>query len=170
MNFRNRNDVHNSHNVLIPRKDWQDAEFMNTMFKWDSRYPNFRPAEIASKGNGDLLLNYKAMAALQKLRDFWKAPLRVTSGYRDPEYNKRVRGAANSYHLQGRAFDIHMPRSWTGKHTASLIFWATHAGFSGIGLYTTFIHLDMGTHRTWEQGDTNLDPNDFNDPDELAIS
>lgn len=159
----------NSHVTEVPRKDWQDESFRNTLLKWDERYPNFTPNEIACKCCGHLVLNFKAMETLQKLRTMWRAPLIVNSGTRCAAYNRRVQGAANSYHLRGRAFDIHMPRSWTGKHTASLIYYATHAGFSGIGLYQTFIHLDTGPHRTWEQGDTNLDPNDFNDPGELTV-
>ena len=31
---------------------------------------------------------------------------RVTSTYRSPEHNRRVRGVPNSYHLSGRAIDI----------------------------------------------------------------
>lgn len=34
---------------------------------------------------------------------------RITSGYRDPERNRRVGGAPNSYHTRGQAFDLAPP-------------------------------------------------------------
>lgn len=159
--------INNSHKALIKRELWQDAEDMETMFNWRERYPNFAPHEIACRHCGDLLINWEAMNALQRLRNSWKSPLRILSGYRCPIHNEKVGGVAGSLHLQGRAFDIHTPTSWTGKHTASFIWHATKAGFSGIGLYTTFIHIDTGPHRTWEQGDTTLDGYDRDDTREI---
>lgn len=44
---------------------------------------------------------------LDPLRQAWGAPIVVSSGYRCPELNKAVKGAANSQHLLGQAADIH---------------------------------------------------------------
>lgn len=152
----------------IPRKDWQQPGFMNNMFNWDERYPNFKPQELACKCCGLLFHQPKALASLQELRTFWRAPLSITSGTRCKAHNLRVGGAASSLHLSGRAFDISTPQSWTGKHVASFIYYATKAGFRGIGLYTNWIHLDNGLHRTWEQGSGGVqDALDQNDPHEL---
>lgn len=43
---------------------------------------------------------------LDKIRSNWGSPIRVTSGYRCPELNKKVGGAKNSAHLYGYAADL----------------------------------------------------------------
>lgn len=136
----------------VPREDWSQPGFMDQMFNWSERYPNFKPHELACKCCGLIYVQPKALASLQQLRSLWKAPLRITSGTRCKRHNDRVGGAAASLHIAGRAFDIETPRSWTGRHVASFIYYATHSGFRGIGLYSGWIHLDNGNHRTWEQG------------------
>ena len=159
--------VNNSHFTVIPRADWQQPEFMRDMFNWDVRFPNFKPEELCCKHCGELKVHWDALSKLQYLRSqLWKSPMRLVSAYRCPVHNKNVNGAANSLHMQGRAFDLYN-KPWTGRHTASFIFYATKAGFNGFGLYTSFIHLDTGPHRTWEQGDVRLDPEDRNDPNEI---
>ncbi len=44
---------------------------------------------------------------LDPLREAWGAPIVVTSGYRSPQLNKAVHGAASSQHMLGQAADIH---------------------------------------------------------------
>lgn len=43
---------------------------------------------------------------LDQIRDAWGGPIRVVSGYRTPEWNRRVGGAKDSQHVDGRAADI----------------------------------------------------------------
>lgn len=43
---------------------------------------------------------------LDRIRSNWGSPIRVTSGYRCPELNKKVGGVKNSAHLYGYAADI----------------------------------------------------------------
>lgn len=43
---------------------------------------------------------------LQPLRDYLKQPIKITSGYRCPELNKKVGGQPNSQHIDGKAADI----------------------------------------------------------------
>lgn len=43
---------------------------------------------------------------LQPLRDAYKLPIMVNSGYRSPVVNRLVGGAASSQHLKGMAADI----------------------------------------------------------------
>lgn len=45
---------------------------------------------------------------LQPIRDSLKRPLRVTSGYRSPELNERIRGSKTSQHMKGEAADIEL--------------------------------------------------------------
>lgn len=51
---------------------------------------------------------------LQPCRDRWLRPIFITSGYRSPELNKRIRGSRNSQHMQGLAADF-VVRGWTPK-------------------------------------------------------
>lgn len=79
--------------------------------------------------------------------------LQVTSGYRSPEYNARVGGARNSQHVQGNATDI-VQSGLTVEQRQAFISAAIDAGFTAIGVYNTFTHVDIrgGALRAW--GDT----------------
>ena len=79
--------------------------------------------------------------------------LQVTSGYRSPEYNARVGGAKASQHVQGNATDI-VQSGLTVEQRQAFISAAIDAGFTAIGVYNTFTHVDIrgGALRAW--GDT----------------
>jgi len=75
-------------------------------------------------------------------------PITILSGYRSPETNSKLEGAAmNSMHLYGRAADIHVkgiPNDTLGR----LVGWLSEGG---VGVYRNknFIHVDTGRIRTW---------------------
>lgn len=71
----------------------------------------------------------------------------LTSGYRTPERNARIEGAArNSQHIHGRAADLLME----GVDLARLATLAEAAGAAGIGRYRRFLHIDVGQEgRRW---------------------
>lgn len=74
--------------------------------------------------------------------------IQVLSGYRTPEHNATLEGAAkNSMHLQGRAADVHIP----GMDPGVLSNMAKMIGTGGVGLYQDrgFIHVDTGPVRAW---------------------
>ena len=109
------------------------------------RWRSFAPAEIASRGDGSLVVVAGALDRLQALRDALGAPLVVLSGYRDPIHNARVGGAPLSRHKLGDAFDLAL-----GRHAPrALAALAGEAGFTGFGYYRNFIHLDCGPPRSW---------------------
>jgi zinc D-Ala-D-Ala carboxypeptidase len=111
------------------------------------RWPNFSPEEIACRGDGKIQINEVALDRLQALRDQLGVPLIVHSAYRSPDYNRRVRGAKQSMHLQGAAFDISM-----ANHDPVAIEVAARAvGFTGFGFYPrqNFTHVDIGRARQW---------------------
>jgi len=89
----------------------------------------------------DLTLHH--VATLEELRLRFDAPLRITSGYRSPEHNASdaVKGAPDSMHLQF-ASDISPLRPTTTEKLDLLAEFAESLGFSGIGRYNTFVHLD----------------------------
>lgn len=45
---------------------------------------------------------------LEPARNLYHHPLIINSGFRSKEVNRKVGGAANSYHLSGKAADIHV--------------------------------------------------------------
>jgi zinc D-Ala-D-Ala carboxypeptidase len=121
--------------------DWRDVP------KSHWRWPNFKPKEIACRGDGKIRINGPALDRLQALRDKLGAPLIVHSAYRSPAYNLKIGGAKQSMHLQGAAFDIsmanHDPESFEKA--------ARSIGFTGFGFYPrqNFMHIDIGRARQW---------------------
>ncbi len=83
----------------------------------------------------------------QVQRHYGKVPV-VTSGYRSPSYNRRVRGARNSMHIYCKAADIQVDgvSKW-----ALAKYMRTIPGRGGIGTYcyTNSVHIDVGTKRDW---------------------
>jgi len=51
-------------------------------------------------------LRQVALNVFQPLRDAFKCPIYVSSGYRSPELNAAVRGSVRSQHMEGRALDL----------------------------------------------------------------
>jgi len=76
-------------------------------------------------------------------------PYLVISGYRTPQTNRMLRGAAsNSYHLRAMAADVRLKsRSISNISRAAL---ACNGG--GVGFYgrSNFVHMDCGPVRTWK--------------------
>lgn len=58
----------------------------------------------------------KLAEQLQVIRDYWNAPIIITSGYRCQKLNKLVGGASNSDHLYGAAVDIHTKENSKAKN------------------------------------------------------
>lgn len=113
----------------------------------DWHWPDFTPKEIACQGTGELLVDYHAMDCLQTFRDLIKNPVIINSAYRSESHNKAVGGVKGSQHRKGKAFDIRL----TPKTPRHLIHkYATKAGFTGFGDYTTFVHIDTGQKRSWD--------------------
>ena len=52
------------------------------------------------------MLHPYLLKKLTELRGIIEKPVYITSGYRCPEYNHKVGGVVNSYHLIGLAVDI----------------------------------------------------------------
>lgn len=72
----------------------------------------------------------------------------VTSAFRDKSHNRSVGGSANSVHMSGYAIDIRVNAS----HREDFFLAAQRAGFTGFGIYDSFIHLDCGSRRMWVAG------------------
>ena len=79
------------------------------------------------------------LTLLSKLRSKIIKPIYINSGYRCTKENTKVGGVNNSYHLYGMAVDISVRN--ISMYDLALI--ADLAGFTGIGLYKNFLHLDI---------------------------
>lgn len=84
-------------------------------------------------------LDSYALEKLDKLRELCGFPLMLNCAYRSVEHDKSKGRSGNSYHCCGRAFDIYCTDS---SKRFRIIQAAFIAGFNGIGVYKTFIHVD----------------------------
>jgi len=100
---------------------------------------NFMLYEFESPDTHEVIVHQKLIECLQKLRYKYGSTI-INSGYRTLEHNKKVGGVADSQHRYGKAVDIHLKSSWTPERLADL---AKECGFTGIGLYKTFVHMDI---------------------------
>lgn len=107
---------------------------------------NFKVSEFKCKDGSDKILIDEGFVQdkLQVIRDIL-GPVIVNSAYRTPDYNARVGGAQNSYHMKGRAFDI-VVRGRTPKEIAQC---ASGLGIKGIIQYDSFVHVDSRSKKYW---------------------
>jgi uncharacterized protein YcbK (DUF882 family) len=85
---------------------------------------------------------------LKIIESHYGKKLIVTSGYRDPNRNRRARGARNSLHMYCAAADIQVPgvSKWDLANYARAM-----PGRGGVGTYchTNSVHVDVGPERDW---------------------
>lgn len=122
------------HEVLEP---WEGVrEFDRDYDVWLSK--NFHLSEMRCRcGCQKVKVNGKHIQRLQEFRDEFNRPIRINSGYRCPEYNKKIGGASQSRHMYGDATDITVEdiSPEDVAHEAESLF-------DGIGRYNTFTHVD----------------------------
>lgn len=128
---------------------------------------NFNIKEFQCRANGEFLLNTAVIdhiKRLQKFREWFNRPMRVASGYRTEEYNKRIGGAPNSRHKLGIASDIILPDKFYKFSKQRQEEFLEHIknkwielceqdGLGGgIGFYDTFFHLDSRKKGNYANG------------------
>ncbi len=118
---------------------------MGTISK-DFSYREFEASETADRaGIANVITSFAVRDAvkalveevLQPLRDAWGKPLRINSGYRCPELNRRVGGVETSQHIRGEAADV------ACDTPAELARLAASLGlpFDQMILYPSFVHF-----------------------------
>lgn len=89
---------------------------------------------------------------LQVIRDEVKVPISITSGYRSPEHNAKVKGAKDSQHVKGTAVDFKV-QGLKPKEVALIVERVIKEGKikqGGIGIYPSWVHYDIrGVKARW---------------------
>jgi len=88
----------------------------------------------------------KVAALLQKYKDtlFKGAPVTITSGWRSFNYNKKIGGAPQSYHVKGMALDFTV--SGISPAEVQKILDPVHKG--GLEYAPTWTHIDIRPENT----------------------
>ena len=75
---------------------------------------------------------------------FGDRPITILSAYRSPPHNRKIGGARNSQHMEGRALDLKPPDGVYLEQFYEVVkSLALNCGIKGIGLYKTFVHIDI---------------------------
>lgn len=107
---------------------------------------NFKVSEFACKDGSDtVFISPGLVAVLQKIRDHFAKPVIITSAYRNDAYNKKVGGTDYSQHKYGMAADIYI--SGISPATIAEFVETIMPNTGGIGIYSSFVHVDVRTDR-----------------------
>lgn len=110
---------------------------------------NFKVREFAcADGSDPIFISPELVSVLQNIRAHFGKPVTITSAYRTPAHNKKVGGVADSMHLYGAAADItvkDISPEQVAQYAEKLL-----TGKGGIGVYKTFVHIDVrSTKARW---------------------
>lgn len=90
---------------------------------------------------------------LDRFRLLIGSPVRIVNAYRSPKYNRAIGGAKNSQHMQFNALDFVVDGNSRPSDWATLLRSMRddqHAFMGGVGLYSTFVHVDTrGNKADW---------------------
>lgn len=103
---------------------------------------NFKVKEFACKDGSDpIFISPELVEILQKIRTHFGKAVTINSAYRTPSHNKKEGGATHSQHLYGTGADIKV----TGVTPKQVAEYAETllSGRGGIGIYSTFTHVDV---------------------------
>lgn len=107
---------------------------------------NFKVSEFACKDGSDtVFISLILVSVLQQIRDHFGKPVIITSAYRNDAYNKKVGGADYSQHKYGKAADIYI--SGISPATIADFVETIMPNTGGIGIYRSFVHVDVRTSR-----------------------
>lgn len=111
-------------------------------------YPNFTEAEFRCRHCGKQEMKPEFMQCVQALRNMYKRPMPITSGYRCPDHPIEKAKAEPGIHTTGMACDIGVQ----GSDAYELLYLAMNLNFKGIGVQQKgggrFIHLDLRQQRS----------------------
>lgn len=103
---------------------------------------HFRVREFACRDGSDaVLVAPRLVMVLESIRTHFGVPVTISSGYRTPQYNAKVGGAAHSQHCYGMAADIVVK----GQTPETVAAYARQLmpDWGGVGVYKSFTHVDV---------------------------
>ena len=108
---------------------------------------HFEVKEFAQKDYrcDKILIESELVKVLEDVRTHFNMPVIITSGYRSPEYNKKIGGVKNSQHTKGTAADIKVKVVQESKVQNYLS--SKYPDKYGIGRYNNFTYRDWETDR-----------------------
>ena len=108
---------------------------------------HFHESEFADPATGEVKVDSRLVSRLEQMRQEIGRPINITSGYRSPEHNANLPGAAtNSQHMYGKAADITVD-GMSPREVAKIA--EKYFGDGGIGVYSGHVHVDVGPRRRW---------------------
>ena len=103
---------------------------------------HFKAREFACRSGADaVLIAPRLVMVLETIRAHFGAAVTINSGYRTPEYNAKVGGAARSQHCYGTAADI-VVKGQTPEAVAAFAR-TLMPDWGGVGVYKSFTHIDI---------------------------
>jgi len=105
-------------------------------------YEEFDSPDIQGSGQ---LMDPELLDMIDKAREIYGKPIRVTSGYRTEDHNRKVGGVDSSSHLKGLAIDVACVRS---NDRFEMLTALIEVGFNRIGVASTFIHVDIDKNKS----------------------
>lgn len=104
------------------------------------KWTHFSEEEMTCKcGCGRCIMDEGFMLKLDRARRMAMVPFHISSGFRCPKHNVKVKGVKDSSHLRGIAADISVFDSTSRFRILSALL---AAGFHRIGVGQTLIHVD----------------------------
>ena len=84
---------------------------------------------------------------LQIIRNLIGVPIQITSRYRGPAFNAKIKGYEKSLHMQGVAVDMKVEFIKLNElnRLANHVFYD-----NGVGTYSAHIHVDMGKYQRFK--------------------
>jgi len=108
---------------------------------------NFKVREFAClDGSDTIFVSDELVKILQKVRNHFGASVIINSAYRTEAHNKKVGGSANSQHKYGMAADIRI--NGVSPKTIATYLNTLMPNSGGIGVYSSFVHIDVRTKKT----------------------
>ena len=109
------------------------------------KYFNYEEFDSPDIQGSRQLMDPELLDMIDKAREIYGRPIRVTSGYRTEDHNRKVGGVDSSSHLKGLAIDVACVRS---NDRFEMLTALIEVGFNRIGVASTFIHVDIDKNKS----------------------